>query len=98
MAKIVAPEAEIKIIGIRPGEKLHESMISKHESYNTIECEDKYIILPSTVENKYTKNKYIQKYGNNFCQTGFSYSSEENKIIDDDKLLDMINNYKNYVL
>lgn len=47
MAKFVAPGAEVKIIGIRPGEKLHELMIPNDEAMNTIEFSDHYIIGPN---------------------------------------------------
>jgi UDP-N-acetylglucosamine 4,6-dehydratase (inverting) len=47
IAKAVAPDAKIKVIGIRPGEKLHEQMISEEDSFNTFEYPDHYKILPS---------------------------------------------------
>ena len=43
----MAPECEIDYIGIRPGEKLHESMISEDEARQTIELEDRYVIQPA---------------------------------------------------
>jgi len=46
IAKVYAPNKKIKIIGIRPGEKLHEVLISEDESMNTVETNDRYIILP----------------------------------------------------
>jgi UDP-N-acetylglucosamine 4,6-dehydratase len=50
LAKAMAPEAEIKIIGIRPGEKLHESLISEDEARNTLELPDMYVVQPSGAE------------------------------------------------
>ena len=47
LAKAMAPEAEIKIIGIRPGEKLHESLISEDEARTTVELPDMYVVQPS---------------------------------------------------
>lgn len=47
MAQFVAPGSEVKIIGIRPGEKLHELMIPNDEAMNTIEFGDHYIIGPN---------------------------------------------------
>ena len=47
IAKAVAPEAETKIIGIRPGEKLHEQMISLEDAPHTFEYTDHYKILPA---------------------------------------------------
>lgn len=47
LARAIAPQAEIKIIGIRPGEKLHEALISEDEARNTIELEDMYVVQPA---------------------------------------------------
>jgi UDP-N-acetylglucosamine 4,6-dehydratase len=46
LAKAIAPEAELEIIGIRPGEKLHEMLISRDESRSTIELEDMFVVQP----------------------------------------------------
>lgn len=46
LAKAIAPECEINIIGIRPGEKLHEIMITSDDARHTLECKDYYIITP----------------------------------------------------
>ncbi len=47
LALAIAPEAEIAYTGIRPGEKLHEVLISEDEARNTIEFEDMYVVQPS---------------------------------------------------
>jgi UDP-N-acetylglucosamine 4,6-dehydratase len=47
LAQIVAPNAEIEIIGIRPGEKLHEQLLSEDESRSTLELDDMYVVLPA---------------------------------------------------
>lgn len=47
LAKAMAPKLKTKIIGIRPGEKLHENMISSDDSHLTLEFDDHYIIQPS---------------------------------------------------
>jgi UDP-N-acetylglucosamine 4,6-dehydratase len=47
LAKAIAPEARIEVIGIRHGEKLHEVLISEDEARTTIELQDKYIVLPA---------------------------------------------------
>lgn len=47
LAKVIAPECEIKISGIRPGEKMHEVMIPKDDSCRTLEFDDYYIVQPS---------------------------------------------------
>ena len=47
IAKAIAPECETKVVGIRPGEKLHEEMITDTDSLNTIDLGKYYAILPS---------------------------------------------------
>jgi len=47
LAKVIAPEAELEVIGIRPGEKLHEVLISEDEARQTIELEDMYVVQPA---------------------------------------------------
>jgi UDP-N-acetylglucosamine 4,6-dehydratase len=46
LAKAIAPKAAIDVIGIRPGEKLHEMLISEDEARTTVELEDMYVVLP----------------------------------------------------
>ncbi len=46
IADIVAPECKYEIIGMRPGEKLHETLVSNSESDHTVDCGDYYIICP----------------------------------------------------
>jgi UDP-N-acetylglucosamine 4,6-dehydratase/5-epimerase len=47
LAQAVAPEAEIEVIGIRPGEKLHEVLISEDEARSTVELEDMFVVQPA---------------------------------------------------
>ena len=47
LARAIAPEAALEVVGIRPGEKLHEVLISDDESRATVEVEDMYIVQPS---------------------------------------------------
>jgi len=47
LAKVIAPESKIEIIGIRPGEKLHEVLISEDEARTVVEMEDMYIVQPA---------------------------------------------------
>jgi UDP-N-acetylglucosamine 4,6-dehydratase len=47
LAETIAPGCEVETIGIRPGEKLHEVLISEDEARNALEVEDRYIIQPS---------------------------------------------------
>ena len=46
-AKAIAPEAELEVIGIRPGEKLHEVLIHEDEARSTLDLEDMYVVQPS---------------------------------------------------
>jgi UDP-N-acetylglucosamine 4,6-dehydratase len=88
LTKCIEPEAEIKIIGKRPGEKLHEAMVSVTDSYKTIIKDGYLVILPEININK----NYTEYYGNNFMEEDKEYSSGNNDIIDNDKLITMINN------
>ncbi len=84
LAKAVSSNAKIKITGIREGEKIHEEMITKSDSYNTIESKGYYIILPSYIQNK---QKYIKKFKSRTVQNPFSYNSKDN--IDKLKISDL---------
>lgn len=76
LAEAIAPRSKIEIIGIRPGEKLHEEMITENDSFNTIELKDHYVILPSSlfIDIKKMKSKYRGKK----VKIGFNYSSGNN--------------------
>ncbi len=75
IAKTIAPNAKIKITGIRPGEKLHEQMISAEDARTTFEYPTHYIILPQIEVG--TKRLGTMDYGKPL-HGGFSYSSETN--------------------
>ena len=81
IAKAIAPDAKISIVGIRPGEKLHEEMITATDAINTIEFNDYYVILPSIPVWDVEKFR-IESNANEgkFCKFGFSYNSGENEI------------------
>jgi UDP-N-acetylglucosamine 4,6-dehydratase len=74
LAEAVSPAAKRRIIGIRPGEKLHELMISKDDSRYTKETDDCYIIQPAF--HWWNKNNYN---GGRKVADGFEYSSNTNK-------------------
>lgn len=63
LAKAIAPELKIKEIGIRPGEKIHEQMITKEDARNTLEFDEYYIILPEidleNITHKYPKGRPV---------------------------------------
>ena len=75
IAKVVAPKAKHKIIGIRPGEKLHEQMISVEDSYSTYEYTSYYKILPQI--HNWAKDRLRIKKGKKVSK-GFNYSSDNN--------------------
>ena len=75
IAKIIAPSAKYKIIGIRPGEKLHEQMIGESDSYSTYDYPKYYKILPQI--NNWAKDSSRIKKGKKVPE-GFIYSSEKN--------------------
>ena len=76
LAKAINEKNKIKIIGIRPGEKLHEQMISFSDSYNTVELKDYYVILPNG--NNKLQKKFFKKNKYKMVKNNFEYSSEKN--------------------
>ncbi|SFC75623.1 UDP-N-acetylglucosamine 4,6-dehydratase (inverting) [Spirosoma endophyticum] len=76
VAEAIAPTAEQKIVGIRPGEKLHEEMITETDSLNTVETERYYVITPSTPT--WDVDDYLKAFGGNRVDLGFKYNSGTN--------------------
>lgn len=74
LAKAIAPELKITEIGIRPGEKIHECMITKEDARNTIEKEGYYIILPD-IQRQEIKQFYANEKR---VPDDFEYSSGNN--------------------
>lgn len=89
LAKAISLKSKIKIIGIRPGEKLHEEMITKSDSLNCAEFTNYYTIFSNAVHhenpnylkisNKNFLKKYIKKKGGKIISKEFCYSSETNE-------------------
>ena len=82
LIKSFNPKLKLKKIGIRPGEKIYEEMITKSDSLNTIELKNYYVILPNTFsENKILKTRsfYKKKFNAKNVKRGFSYNSANNK-------------------
>lgn len=78
LAEAIAPKCKRKIVGIRPGEKLHELMVPQDESRNTIEFKDYFVIRPSHVSvASAAGNQYGQETGVNVAED-FSYASNTN--------------------
>lgn len=76
LAKAIAPECELEIIGIRPGEKLHEVMVPEDDSWRTLEFDDRYVILPSFCGE--TLDRYADSTGGRVVKEGFRYASDNN--------------------
>ena len=79
VATAIAPELEQKVVGIRPGEKLHEEMITSSDSYNTVDLGKYYAILPQkSPYSQYSKDDYKKTFNGIDVPNGFSYNSGEN--------------------
>ncbi|MCK9488786.1 MAG: UDP-N-acetylglucosamine 4,6-dehydratase (inverting) [Xanthomonadales bacterium] len=76
VAEAIAPECQQKVVGIRPGEKIHEEMITASDSYNTVDLGRFYAILPSG--GRYSVDSYCASTGAVPVQPGFSYNSGAN--------------------
>jgi len=75
LARTLAPDLRQEIIGIRPGEKLHETMVPEDDGRATVELEDRYVILPMFSPDK--KEAWLAD-GAAPAPEGFSYSSDTN--------------------
>jgi len=79
VAKAIAPELEQRKVGIRPGEKLHEEMITSSDSYNTVDLGNYYVILPqNSPYSSYSKEAYKKAFNAEDVPIGFSYASGSN--------------------
>lgn len=76
VAKAVAPNCEIEIVGIRPGEKIHEEMITASDSFYTYDLGKYYTILPSVP--KFNIEEYKKHFDAKLVPAGFNYNSGEN--------------------
>ena len=77
VAKAIAPSCKTEIIGIRPGEKLHEEMITETDAINTIDLGPYYAILPS-VSVAHSDEDYIKHHKASRVKEGFKYNSNTN--------------------
>lgn len=75
LARAVAPGLSHNVVGIRPGEKLHEVMISEDDSRLTVELDDRYVICP--IRNDWTGD-HLKAFGARPAPDGFRYSSDQN--------------------
>jgi UDP-N-acetylglucosamine 4,6-dehydratase len=76
VAKAVAPECRHEIVGIRPGEKLHEEMITETDGISSLEFPGHFVILPAV--QRWDPADYARQLGGKKCPDGFKYNSGTN--------------------
>ena len=77
IAEAIGPECEKPVVGIRPGEKIHEEMITDSDSYYTYDLGKYYTILPAT--HKWKLDQFIKEFKAKKVAPGFQYNSGENE-------------------
>jgi UDP-N-acetylglucosamine 4,6-dehydratase len=91
LAQAIAPDCKLETVGIRPGEKIHESLIGEDDARNTVEFSECYIIQPNAqIREELLLNNGKKKS----CSDGFTYTSDKNTdwmtVEELRKLIDMI--------
>ena len=87
IAKAVAPEAEVELIGIRPGEKMHEVLVSEDEARHTLEMDDMYVVEPPGA--LWFGHEWREK-GKRLAE-GFTYSSQSNQqVLTSDEIRELV--------
>jgi FlaA1/EpsC-like NDP-sugar epimerase len=76
LAEALAPGCRTVNVGIRPGEKIHEEMITETDALNSLEFDRYFVILPSYP--LWDVEKYMKTFGGRPCPAGFRYNSGEN--------------------
>jgi UDP-N-acetylglucosamine 4,6-dehydratase/5-epimerase len=95
LAKAIAPGSEIKVIGIRPGEKLHEILVSEDEARHTIEMDDMFVVQPPGV---LWFGKAWQEKGQSL-EEGFCYASNTNaEWLDVDQITEIVKPFEKQAL
>lgn len=98
LAKAIAPNCKQEIIGIRPGEKIHEEMISTSDSFSTYDLGKYYVILPQVPN--WSLPKFIEEHTAKKVAEGFSYNSGQNEEwLNEEQLRNLIKEflYKDFV-
>lgn len=89
VAKAIGPNCKIDIVGIRPGEKVHEEMITSSDAFTTYDLGDSYVILPQIPA--WDLQEYLKKFNAVKVPVGFNYSSGENtKWVNAEELRELI--------
>lgn len=78
LAEAIGPECEKPVVGIRPGEKLHEEMITLSDNLTTLETKANYIIVPQTADRDASLERFGKHHGAKPTAYGFRYSSGKN--------------------
>jgi FlaA1/EpsC-like NDP-sugar epimerase len=89
LVKAITPNCKIIFTGIRPGEKIHEEMISSNDSRSTLDLGKCFIILPSRDSELV---KYYKKFKAKFVKENFNYSSENNKFLSINEIKNILSN------
>jgi UDP-N-acetylglucosamine 4,6-dehydratase len=76
VAQAIGPDCEHRIVGVRPGEKIHEEMITASDSLNTVDIGKYFAILPSA--GKYSVDYYAKRFDGSVVPAGFAYNSGTN--------------------
>lgn len=76
VAKAIAPEIDYRIVGIRPGEKVHEEMITPSDSFYTYDLGKYYVILPAIPN--WNLDDFLQEFNGKKVEQGFNYNSGDN--------------------
>ncbi len=76
LAEAIGPECEHKIVGVRPGEKIHEEMITESDSFNTYDIGEYFCILPSI--HRWKLEEFLSHFKAKKVAEGFRYNSGEN--------------------
>ncbi len=76
VAKAIGPNCKCEIVGIRPGEKIHEEMITSSDSFTTYDLGKYFVILPQGPQ--FNLEDYIKHFNAKLVDKGFNYSSDQN--------------------
>lgn len=76
VAEAIAPDCRTEVVGIRPGEKIHEEMITATDAINTVEFEDYFVILPSM--QLWDVDAFMKAFDGKMCVGDFCYNSGTN--------------------
>ena len=89
LAEAIGPDCERPVVGIRPGEKVHEEMITASDSFNTVDLGQYFAILPSAGE--HSVENYCKKHGGKPVPQGYAYNSGTNpEFLNIDQLRELI--------